>query len=119
MGSPSGTDEDERPIDFEVAGDMSAAQKNVLTVVGRCYVSALEQNETSKGPLWVEVTIDEAGTSKSVKLAEGFSPKMRACVPRRVSKLSFPPLAKDASIRSASRVLRFPINELSAETSED
>ena len=121
VGSPSrsSSGEDDRPIDFEVAGDLSSAQKSVLTIVGRCFVNALDRGEESKGALWVEVTIDDGGKATGVKLADGFSPNMKECIPPRVSHVTFPAAPNDGSIHNASRVLRFPINEMSAETSED
>ncbi len=115
---PPGVEEDEAPIDFEVAGGMSAAQQNVLKIVGRCLVNALERGENPVGALWVEVTVDDEGKATGVRLADGFSPRMKECIPPRVMHVSFSPFAQDGSIRSASRVLRFPINELTAEQND-
>lgn len=115
VSAPRGSDEDDDdPIDVTAAGDMSRGQRAVLEIVGRCFVRALDKGEASTGALWVEVTIDDAGAVKQVTLADGFSPHMRTCVPPRVEHVTFPPPASD-SLRAATRVLRFPINELSSE----
>jgi hypothetical protein len=102
-------DEEDGPLDFEEQGDLERGQREVLRIVGRCYLRALERGEQSTGALFVQVSLDPSGKVQDVTLADGFSGRVKACAEPRLREVQFAP----GSGRLG--VLRFPINELSAE----
>lgn len=110
--SPTLDEEEDGAIDFEESGSLSAAQSALMKVLGRCFVRALDRGEESSGALWVQLSVAGDGHVETVLLAEGFSPYVKTCASPKLKALSFPESPEEL------RTLRFPINELAAESRE-